>query len=113
MQPVKIVKVGTKVYKGRDGWTAKTNFKIEGGPQDGRHVKVSTWKGDSGIYTSAQVLTIGSSGGFQTETFAMFSDPNKTLVRPEKTRTSEKTIAEQHERGLLVLQTEIENGWLA
>ncbi len=113
MQPVIIQKGTTNVYKGRDGWTAKTNFAIEGGPHNGRHVKVFTWKGNGGVYTGSQVVTIGESGGFQSETFAMFSDPSKTLVRPEKIRASDKTIAEQHERGLVALETAIAEGWLA
>ena len=108
-----IVKIGnTVVRKGHDGWNAKTYFLISGGKQDGRQVKVSTYKGTSGLYTSAQVMTIENQGGYQTESFELFGDPSKTLIRPVKCRVTDKTVSEQHKQALEILASDGGTEWI-
>jgi hypothetical protein len=108
-----IAKIGnTIVRKGHDGWNAKTYFLISGGKHDGRHVKVSTYKGGRGLYTSAQVMTIKNEGGYNTESFEIFGDPSKTLVQPFKCRVTEASVTEQHEKGLEILQADGGTEWI-
>jgi len=105
---VKIEKLGaTKIGKNvRGDWSAKTYFRIIGGAHDGRQVKVSTFKGHKGLYTSAQVVTVEDQGAYQTESFAMFSDPNKNLVAPVKCRVTDKVVDKQHTEALAILEAE-------
>ena len=95
------------------GLKTESYFKINGGPNDGRFVKVYTSKGSSGrVSTNAQVLTVGeSSGGFLTESFMMFQDPSMWLNKGEKVRATEKTLMEQHQRALITL-AEMSTDWV-
>ena len=109
----KVVKIGnTIVRKGYDGWNAKTYFNIIGGKHDGRQVKVSTYKGNGGLYTSAQVMTVENQGGYQSESFEIFGDPSKTLVRPVKCRVTEASVTDQHTQALAILQAENGADWI-
>jgi hypothetical protein len=83
------------------GLKVESYFKINGGKNDGRYVKVYTSKGSSGrVSTNAQVMTLGTSNGFSTESFLMFTDPSLWLNKGEKVRATEKTLMEQHQRAL-------------
>lgn len=93
----------TRIRKGQDGWEAKTDFNISGGKYDGRQIRLSTYKGNSGLYTSAQVMDIKPNGTFS---FVLFQDPSKTIVRPEKVRVNEKAVTEQHARALEILNAD-------
>ena len=96
----------TRTSRNHYGLKTESYFKINGGSNDGRFVKVYTSKGSSGrVSTHAQVMTIGeSSGGFYTESFAMFQDPSIYLNKGEKVRATEKTLMEQHLRALETLK---------
>ena len=109
----KIEKRGnTVVRKGFHGWEAKTYFNIIGGPHNNRQVKVSTFKGHNGLYTSAQVVTVENQGGYNTESFLMFSDPSKTLVPAVKCRVTDASVAGQHAAALDILNAENGTDWL-
>ncbi len=109
----KIVKVtNTIVRKGNDGWTAKTYYNIVGGNHDGRQVKVSTYKGGRGLYTSAQVMTIKSESGYQTESFEIFGDPSKTLMPSVKCRVTEASVSDQHTKALENLEADGGAEWI-
>ena len=89
-------------------------FKIEGGQNDGRHIKVWTGKNSSGkVSTHAQVCTITSatSTSFGSESFMMFQDPSMWLNNGEKVRATEKTLMEQHQRALITL-AELSTDWV-
>lgn len=95
----------TRISRNHYGLKVESYFKINGGPNDGRHVKVYTSKGSSGtVSTNAQVMTLGTSGVFATESFAMFQDPSIYLNKGEKVRATEKTLLEQHLRSLETLK---------
>lgn len=96
----------TKTSRNHFGLKTESYFKIEGGQNDGRYVKVYTSKGSSGrVSTNAQVMTLGTSGGgFSTESFMMFQDPSMWLNKGEKVRATEKTLMEQHIRALETLK---------
>lgn len=95
----------TRTSRNHFGLKVESYFKINGGPNDGRHVKVYTSKGSSGrVSTNAQVMTLGTSGAFNTESFAMFQDPSMWLNKGEKVRATEKTLMEQHIRVLETLK---------
>ena len=95
----------TKTSRNHFGLKVESYFKIEGGQNDGRHVKVYTSKRCSGrVATNAQVMTLGTSGGFSTESFMMFQDPSLWLNKGEKVRATEKTLMEQHIRALETLK---------
>lgn len=96
----------TRTMKNHFGWKSETYFKIEGGKNDGRYVKVRTSKGSSGRMTTvAQVLTRtpGNGSGFDSESFMMFQDPSLWLNKGEKVRATDKTCLEQHQRSLVAL----------
>lgn len=96
----------TRTSRNHFGLKTETYFKISGGPNNGRYVKVYTSKGSSGkVSTNAQVLTVGeSSGGFSTESFMMFQDPSLWLNKGEKVRATEKSLNDQHLRALETLK---------
>lgn len=95
----------TKTSRNHFGLKTESYFKIEGGENDGRYVKVYTSKGSSGrVSTNAQVMTLGNSGGYSTESFMMFQDPSMWLNKGEKVRATEKTLMEQHLRALETLK---------
>jgi hypothetical protein len=109
----KIVKItNTIVRKNNDGWNAKTYFNIVGGNHDGRQVKVSTYKGGRGLYTSAQVMTIKSESGYQTESFEIFGDPSKTLVQPVKCRVTDASVSDQHKQAIEILEADGGAEWI-
>lgn len=94
------------------GMKVVSYFKINGGKNDGRYVKVYTSKGSSGwVSTNAQVMTLGTSNGFSTESFMMFQDPSLCLNKGEKVRATEKTLMQQHQRALVTLM-ETSNEWI-
>lgn len=109
---VKIEKIGTTIRKGFGGWEGKTYYRIIDGPHSGRQVKVSTYKGYNGLYTSAQVVTVEEKLGYATESFTMFSDPNTKLVPAVKCRVTEGTVLAQHTQGLAILEGENGTDWL-
>ena len=102
----------TKISRNHFGLKVESYFKISGGKNDGRHVKVYTSKGCSGtVSTNAQVMTLGTSGVFATESFAMFQDPSIYLNKGEKVRATEKTLLEQHIRTLATM-SEMSTDWV-
>jgi hypothetical protein len=97
----------TKTSRNHFGLKTESYFKIEGGPNDGRFVKVYTSKGSSGkVSTNAQVMTLtpATSTSFGSESFMMFQDPSLWLNRGEKVRATEKTLLDQHQRALETLK---------
>lgn len=102
----------TKTSRNHFGLKTESYFKIQGGKNDGRYVKVYTSKGSAGkVSTNAQVMTLGTSGVFATESFAMFQDPSIYLNKGEKVRATEKTLLEQHQRALITL-AEMSTDWV-
>ena len=96
-----------KTAKNHFGWKTESYFKIEGGENDGRYVKVYTSKTSSGLMTShAQVCTItpANGSGYSSESFMMFQDPSMWLNKGEKVRATDKTCLEQHLRALETLK---------
>ena len=110
---ITLTQVGqTKTSRNHFGLKTESYFKINGGQNDGRYVKVYTSKGSSGrVSTNAQVMTLGTSGGFYTESFVMFQDPSMWLNKGEKVRATEKTLIEQHKRALFTL-AELSTDWV-
>lgn len=99
----------TKTEKNYHGWKTESYFKIEGGPNSGRYVKVYTSKGSSGRMTShAKVITMDKDGN---ESWIMFGDPSIWLNKGEVVRATEKTCAEQHGRALKTL-LEMSTDWV-
>jgi hypothetical protein len=85
------------------GLKTESYFKITGGKNDSRYVKVYTSKGSSGkVSTHAQVMTVkpATAGSFGSESFLMFSDPCLWLNNGEKVRATEKTLNDQHQRAI-------------
>jgi hypothetical protein len=103
-------KVGeTVVKKGRDGkWQATTTLKLVNSE---RYIQVSTYVYAGGkITTSAQVCDYKSENGFSTFSYTLFQDPSKRLIT-EFGRGSEKTVHEQHVRGLQLLNSDDPAKW--
>ncbi len=102
----------SRISRNHFGLKTETYFKINGGHNDGRYVKVYTSKGSSGrVSTNAQVMTLGTSGAFNTESFTMFQDPSMWLNKGEKVRATEKSLMEQHLRALQTL-AEMSTDWI-
>jgi hypothetical protein len=57
-------------------------------------------------------MTVENQGGYQTEKFAIFGDPSKTLVRPVKCRVTEASVTDQHAQALAILQAENGADWI-
>lgn len=91
----------TTVSKGRDGWKAETRIPLERG--NGYQLRISTWKGQRGVYTSAGTERLD--GAFVTT--RIFRDFRETVIQPEG-RCTEKTVREQHARALQQLPQIIE-----
>lgn len=104
MKNISIEQTGTpKTTRNHFGLKVESYFKIKGGKNDGRYVKVYTSKGSSGrVSTNAQVMTVtpATSTSFGSESFLMFTDPSLWLNKGEKVRATEKALMEQHQRAL-------------
>lgn len=89
----------------RGEWTA-TSYRIA----DGKDWEIATFKGNNGtLITRAQAGQLGADRrGFS---YAMFTDPHFSLIT-EKTRATDKTVQDQHDRGLLAFEAlVVEKGW--
>lgn len=104
----------TRTSRNHFGLKTESYFKITGGSNNGRFVKVYTSKGSSGRVSShAQVCTItpATSTSFGSESFMMFQDPSMWLNKGEKVRATEKSLMEQHLRALITL-AEMSTDWV-
>jgi hypothetical protein len=83
-----------QLSKGRDGWKAETHIELD----NGRHLSITTRKGNGGLRTGAQAYRIEN--GFMT--FVLFGDYSAT-VATGPARCTEKTVAELHRQALAKL----------
>lgn len=95
MQELKEKLTNRKVWKGRDGWQAKTTVK----DIKGYDWEITTFKGHSGVVCVAQAGKIKEEDWYSTFSFAMFSDPRMTL-KQVNVRATEKSIGDVHTKGL-------------
>lgn len=82
------------VYKGMDGWRAKSSFPFGDGSQE---LEISTYKRSKGMVASiASVSRV--SGGFKT--FAVFSDFSKIMNQAVVPKITQDVIRKMHEETL-------------
>lgn len=82
------------IYKGRDGWSARSRVALDDHGLPGRILDISTYKsGRGGVWTHAQCLKI--EGGF--ESFVIFGDFSKTIQQDRKARCTEKTVKQMQQ----------------
>lgn len=88
---------GTRVYKGRDGWSAEDRITI--GPAKGsmgrdgeRKLHIDTHKSSRGLVTHASVMVHTPDGGISCVLFGDFSE----RIAVTNLRCTEKLVREQH-----------------
>jgi len=85
-----------KVYKGRDGWQAKTEVK----DVKGYDWEISTFKTGRGtLVTTAQAGKYKDQQGYSSFTYLIFGDPRVNLMEVRE-RCTENTINNLHTKGL-------------
>lgn len=87
--------MNTQIRKDSHGWQAETRLPLD----CGRHLSITTRKGNSGLRSGVQVYRIEN--GFMT--FVMFGDYSATLAKSDA-RATEKTVTALHEQALAKLE---------
>lgn len=90
----------TSVYKGFQGWTARTSVM----DANGKDYEIVTMKRSNGkLWSNAQ------QGKFERGmfTFMMYQDPNMNLVETSPSKVTEKAVSEQHEKAISVFKEKI------
>lgn len=93
----------TELRKARDGWRAETNVPLE----DGRTLKLSTWKGNrrsGGVETHGTVVKDDGNGMFS---YVLFQDYSKTVYSAAG-KATEKLVRDTHAMALTQLPSIIE-----
>ena len=84
-----------KVYKGRDGWQAKTTVKSV----KGYDWEILTFKTSKTITTIAQAGKNKDENGYSSFSFVLFQDP-RIKLRQVTERCTEKTVSDSHTKAL-------------
>jgi hypothetical protein len=93
-----------KVWKGRDGWEAKTTAK----DIKGHDWEILTFKAGSGcLVTMAQAGTLKEENGYTSFSFEVFGSP-RIKLNEVRERCTEKIINDLHTKGLSKFVNELE-----
>ena len=85
------------IYKGRDGWSARSRVALDDYGLPGRILDINTYKGfRGGVWTHAQCVKI--EGGFQS--FVIYGDFSKTVLEDRKARCTEKNVKQMQEAAI-------------
>jgi len=92
-----------KVYKGRDGWQAKTKVK----DVKGYDWEISTYKSGTALVSIAQSGRFIIEQGYDVFNFQIVGDPRFRL-REVRERCTEKTISDSHTKALKAFVDKLE-----
>lgn len=95
------------VKKGSEGWNAETRTPLESGMT---LITTTTKNSRGGLYTYAQAAMVKNKGGWLSETYVIFQDFNKTIMKfPEVKRATERSVADAHSDALQLLPAVVES----
>jgi hypothetical protein len=94
----------TRTGKGRDGWETKTKIDFDDvltvrDKVGRRRLTLSTYKRNRDLVTLASVSFVND--GF--ESFMLFADYSKTVIKQPCARVTEKDVKRQHEEALALI----------